>query len=287
MESNKFEMVTASIHISLSGQIKTSSKRGSSFRSESSLLGDIAHLSRHQPESRAASTFFHARFLDVREALSIPSHQAMTLLQEAHCNSYLLLADSSKCVKCTLKNHVCYVRGYECVIFIATLSSCVRAENQENHRHASNRKIHSRWLDFRDLPEDRVVPMNKLRDRIKKHLPKGFADVMPSGMIGYVVPHSLDPAGYHCTPSDPLPFLALASQKNSINFYHMGLYSDEKLLSWYTSEYAKLWIGKLDMGKSCIRWKKFDQIPYDLIGELVEKITPKQWVELYEKTLKK
>jgi hypothetical protein len=140
---------------------------------------------------------------------------------------------------------------------------------------------------FRELPEDRKEPIKKLRDSIKKHLPRGFEEVMQYGMIGYVVPHSLYPAGYHCKPSDPLPFLALASQKNSINFYHMGLYSDEKLLKWFLDEYSKKWKWKLDMGKSCIRWKKFDQIPYDLIGELVEKITPKQWVELYEKTLKK
>jgi Domain of unknown function (DU1801) len=140
---------------------------------------------------------------------------------------------------------------------------------------------------FRELPKDRKEPIKNLRDSIKKHLPKGFEEVMQYGMIGYIVPHSLYPAGYHCKPSDPLPFLALASQKNSINFYHMGLYADEKLLKWFLDEYSKKWKWKLDMGKSCIRWKKPDQIPYDLIGELVEKITLKQWVELYEKTLKK
>lgn len=136
-----------------------------------------------------------------------------------------------------------------------------------------------------ELAPDRREAINKLRAIIKKHIPKGFEEVMQYGMIGYVVPHSLYPAGYHCKPSDPLPFLGLASQKNSINFYHMGLYTDEKLLSWYTSEYTKRWL-KLDMGKSCTRWKKLDQIPYELIGELVEKITPKEWIEIYEQKLK-
>lgn len=138
-----------------------------------------------------------------------------------------------------------------------------------------------------ELPSDRREAINKLRTIIKKHIPKGFEEVMQYGMIGFVVPHGLYPDGYHCNPSDPLPFLGLASQKNSINFYHMGLYTDEKLLSWYTSEHKKRVAWKLDMGKSCTRWKKLDQIPYDLIGELVEKITPKQWIELYEKTLKR
>ncbi len=149
----------------------------------------------------------------------------------------------------------------------------------------SNAKTHDEYIA--ELSPDRREAINKLRAIIKKHIPKGFEEVMQYGMIGYVVPHSLYPAGYHCKPSDPLPFLGLASQKNSINFYHMGLYTDEKLLSWYTNEYTKRWLGKLDMGKSCTRWKKLDQIPYDLIGELVDKITPKEWIVLYEKTLKK
>lgn len=138
-----------------------------------------------------------------------------------------------------------------------------------------------------ELPLDRREAVNRLRAIIKKHIPKGFEEVMQYGMMGYVVPHSLYPAGYHCKPSDALPFLGLASQKNSINFYHMGLYTDEKLLKWFLDEYAKKWKWKLDMGKSCVRWKKLDQIPYDLIGELVEKITPQGWIALYEKTLKK
>jgi uncharacterized protein YdhG (YjbR/CyaY superfamily) len=138
-----------------------------------------------------------------------------------------------------------------------------------------------------EISLDRREAINKLRATIKKHIPKGFEEVMQYGMMGYVVPHSLYPAGYHCKPSDPLPFLALASQKNSINFYHMGLYADEKVLKWFLDEYPKKWKWKLDMGKSCVRWKKLDQIPYELIGELVEKITPQEWIEGYEEKLKR
>ena len=106
------------------------------------------------------------------------------------------------------------------------------------------------------LPDERKAAMKKLRAIIKKHLPKGFQECMGYGMMGYVVPHSKYPAGYHCNPKDPLPFLALASQKNFIALYHMGIYSDPKLLKWFTDEYAKHVKSKLDMGKSCIRFKK-------------------------------
>ena len=102
-------------------------------------------------------------------------------------------------------------------------------------------------------------------------------------MIGYVVPHSIYPAGYHCDPKLPLPFLGLASQKNNISFYHMGIYADPKLLDWFTKNYAKEVTSKLDMGKSCIRFKKPEQIPFKLIGELVSKMTVKDWIALYEK----
>ena len=124
-----------------------------------------------------------------------------------------------------------------------------------------------------NLPEDRVEPFNKLHDVIVKNLPKGFEAAISYGGLGYVIPHSLYPAGYHCKPSEPLPFAGLASQKNSINFYHMGLYSDPKLLNWFVSEYPKHTKQKLDMGKSCIRFKKFDDIPYQLIGELMQKMS--------------
>lgn len=140
---------------------------------------------------------------------------------------------------------------------------------------------------LKELAADRQEGMTKLRNAIKKNLPKGFTEVMGYGMIGYAVPHSIYPAGYHCNPKDPLPFAGLASQKNSINFYHMGIYGDPDLLKWFTDEYAKTGLGKLDMGKSCMRFKKPESIPYKLIGELCSKITVAQWIAFYEKTWKK
>lgn len=135
-----------------------------------------------------------------------------------------------------------------------------------------------------ELPEDRKAAINALRKVIKKHLPKGFKEEMSYGMIGYVVPHKLYPNGYHCDPKLPLPFMSIASQKNFIAVYHMGLYADEKLMKWFTDAYAKAVPGKLDMGKSCLRFKKPEQIPFDLIGELAAKMTPQDWITLYEKS---
>jgi uncharacterized protein YdhG (YjbR/CyaY superfamily) len=138
-----------------------------------------------------------------------------------------------------------------------------------------------------ELPEERKAPMNQLHKVIKKNLPKGFKDTMSYGMISYVVPHTLYPAGYHCDPKQELPFMSIASQKQFIAVYHMGIYGDAKLLDWFTEAYAQLGIGKLDMGKSCIRFKNPAKIPYDLIAELSAKLTPQQWIALYEKNLKK
>jgi uncharacterized protein YdhG (YjbR/CyaY superfamily) len=137
------------------------------------------------------------------------------------------------------------------------------------------------------LPEDRKTAITKLRKVILKKLPKGFKEEMSYGMIGYVVPHSIYPDGYHCNPSLPLPFLNLASQKNAISIYHMGLYANATLMQWFTTEYAQQVQGKLDMGKSCIRFKKPEQIPYEFIGELVEKVTVKDWIGWYEAQYKK
>ncbi|RNI28880.1 DUF1801 domain-containing protein [Rufibacter latericius] len=137
------------------------------------------------------------------------------------------------------------------------------------------------------LPEDRKQAMNALRETLQANLPSGFSEEMSYGMIGYVVPHSLYPAGYHCDPKLPLPFLSIASQKNFIAVYHMGLYADPELLNWFTSEYPKHSKTKLDMGKSCIRFKKPDQIPLALLGELASKMTPQQWIELYETAFRK
>ena len=136
------------------------------------------------------------------------------------------------------------------------------------------------------LPADRQDAMNQLRKVIKKNLPKGFTEQMSYGMVGYVVPHSTYPNGYHCDPKLPLPFLNIASQKNFIAVYHMGVYSDPKLLDWFVKEYPKHSKSKLDMGKSCIRFKKPEEIPFKLIGELVSKMTPQNWIEKYESILK-
>lgn len=138
-----------------------------------------------------------------------------------------------------------------------------------------------------NLPADRVEPFNKLHDVIVKNLPKGFEAAISYGGLGYVVPHELYPPGYHCKPSEPLPFAGIASQKNSINFYHMGIYADPDLLKWFVTEYPRHSKQKLDMGKSCIRFKKLDDIPYKLIGELMKKMSVKKWITIYETKLKK
>ncbi|MBE7441501.1 MAG: DUF1801 domain-containing protein [Flavobacteriales bacterium] len=138
-----------------------------------------------------------------------------------------------------------------------------------------------------NLPADRAEPFNKLHNIIVKNLPKGFEAAISYGGLGYVVPHSIYPTGYHCKPSEPLPFAGIASQKNSINFYHMGIYANPDLLNWFVAEYPKHSKQKLDMGKSCIRFKKLDEIPYQLIGELMKKMTVKDWVTIYETNYKK
>jgi len=132
------------------------------------------------------------------------------------------------------------------------------------------------------LPEDRTAPFNKLHDIIVANLPDGFEVGLSYGALGYIVPHTLYPAGYHCKPSEPLPFASLASQKRSINFYHMGIYANPELLEWFLAEYPTHSDQKLDMGKSCIRFKKFDQIPFELIGELMTRMSAQEWIELYE-----
>lgn len=137
------------------------------------------------------------------------------------------------------------------------------------------------------LPSDRKDALAELRKVILKNLPKGFKEGMGYGMLGYSVPHSKYPKGYHCDPKQPLPFIGMASQKNFIALYHMGIYADPKLLKWFTTEYPKHSKTKLDMGKSCIRFKKPDQIPFKLIGELASKMTPDDWINMYEKAFKK
>ena len=136
------------------------------------------------------------------------------------------------------------------------------------------------------LPDDRQAPMRKLRAIIKDNIPAGFEEAMSYGMIGYVVPHSLYPGGYHCDPKLPLPFINLASQKQYIALYHMGVYADPELLEWFLAAYVQQGVGKPDMGKSCIRFKKPENIPYGLIGELCRKMTPQAWIARYESALK-
>ena len=138
-----------------------------------------------------------------------------------------------------------------------------------------------------ELPSERKEVIEKLRAVILKNIPEGFSEGMGYGMIGYFVPHSLYPAGYHCDPKLPLPFMNVASQKNFVAFYHMGIYGSSKLLDWFVGEYSKRCKTKLDMGKSCVRFKKMNDIPYDLIGELVSKITVKEWIDMYESAYKK
>ena len=134
-----------------------------------------------------------------------------------------------------------------------------------------------------ELPEERQKVIVQLRKQIKKNLPKGFKECMGYGMMGYVVPHSLYPAGYHCNPKDPLPFMNIASQKNFVAVYSMGIYSNPKLAKWFIDEYAKAGVGKLDMGKSCIRLKNLSKVPYELFGLLASKLTVAEWIEQYEK----
>ncbi len=137
------------------------------------------------------------------------------------------------------------------------------------------------------IPKERQPIMQNLRQIIKDNLPHGFEEVINYGMIGYVVPHSLYPDGYHCDPKLPLPFMNIASQKNFIAVYHSGIYANEDLMNWFKKEYPKYLKTKLDIGKSCIRFKKVDQIPMKLIGELATKLTPQQWIKMYENIIKK
>ena len=108
---------------------------------------------------------------------------------------------------------------------------------------------------------------------------------MNYGMIGYVVPHSKYPEGYHVDPNQPLPFINLASQKNHIAVYHSCVYADEDLMNWFREEYAKRVPTKLDMGKSCIRFKNPKKVPVDLIAELATKVTPDEWIQTYESVI--
>ncbi len=147
----------------------------------------------------------------------------------------------------------------------------------------SEEKTPDAYID--SLPEDRKKVMAELRKAIKKNIDKKFSEEMGYGMMGYAVPHKIYPAGYHCDPKQPLPFMGLASQKNFIAVYHMGVYADKKLYDWFVKEFPKHTKYKLDMGKSCIRFKKMDDVPVKLIGELAGKMSVKDWIALYEEKM--
>ncbi len=133
------------------------------------------------------------------------------------------------------------------------------------------------------VPEERKQAFIGLYETVSRSLPSGFVPMMSYGMVGFVVPHEVYPDGYHCNPALPLPFINLANQKNFIALYHMGLYANPELMKWFVSAYAETISTKLDMGESCIRFKRPHQIPFVLIGQLVSKLTPQDWIEIYEK----
>ena len=137
------------------------------------------------------------------------------------------------------------------------------------------------------LPKDRNEPVHKMIEVVEENIPDGYSKVMNYSMPSFVISHAIYPAGYHVTPDLPLPFIGVASQKNHIGFYHMGLYADSKLLDWFISEYPKYCKSKLDMGKSCIRFKKMDDIPYELVAELSTKMSTQDWISIYEKNIKR
>lgn len=126
----------------------------------------------------------------------------------------------------------------------------------------------------------------KLLTIIEKNIPPGFEATNDYNMTSYVVPLSLYSPGYHVNKHQALPFISIAAQKNYIAIYHMGIYANPNLLKWFQEAYSKAVPTKLDMGKSCIRLKNKKMIPFDLIAELVGKMTVEEWIMLYETNLK-
>lgn len=137
------------------------------------------------------------------------------------------------------------------------------------------------------IPEERQKIFREIFNTINDHLPEGFSQGSSYGMIGWGVPLKTYPAGYHCAPGSPLPFISIASQKNFIALYHMGMYAKHELLDWFVAEYPKYSNRKLDMGKSCVRFKKMDDIPLELLAELSKKMTVEEWIDIYETNFKK
>ncbi|MCI2229435.1 DUF1801 domain-containing protein [Polaribacter sp. MSW13] len=147
-------------------------------------------------------------------------------------------------------------------------------------------KVNSIKEYIAQAPKERQFFLKKLQKTIKNSLPKDFEEGIKYGMIGYYVPHSIYPKGYHCNPSEALPFMSFASQKNTINLYSSAIYAIPEINNWFINEYTKHSTRKLDMGKSCIRFKKLEDIPFDLIAELCKKITVKEWISIYESSIK-
>jgi len=133
------------------------------------------------------------------------------------------------------------------------------------------------------LPADRQAVVKRLRAALRKNLPRGFEETMSYGMLTWVVPHRLYPAGYHVDPEQPLPFVSLASQKQYVALYHMGLYAPG-LLAWFKAEWPRHTSAKLDLGKCCLRLRRLDDVPYDLVAELATKVTPAAWISQYERS---
>ena len=134
-----------------------------------------------------------------------------------------------------------------------------------------------------ELPEDRREALQAIRETILKNLPKGYEEGMQYGMIGYFVPHSVYPPGYHCDPKQPLPFASLASQKNYISIYLGCIYMIAEHQAWFREAWAKTG-KKLDMGKSCVRCKKLEDVPLKLIGQAIQRVPVKEFIEHYEAT---
>ena len=137
------------------------------------------------------------------------------------------------------------------------------------------------------LTSDRKTTITQLINVIEQNIPKGFEKVMNYGMPSFVIPHSIYPNGYHCDITLPLPFIGVSNQTSSISLHHMGLYADPELLNWFQSEHPKHSKTKLDMGKGCIKFKKFNEIPYKLIGILSKRMTVKNWIDTYEQNIKR
>ena len=137
------------------------------------------------------------------------------------------------------------------------------------------------------VPQERQEAFEKILEVLRSNLPEGFEECLSYGMPSFSVPHSIYPAGYHVKPEAPLPFISVGNQKKFIGFYHMGIYAMPAVHDWFLEEYPKNAKFKLDMGKSCLRLKRMDDIPFDLLAELARKITPEEWISVYESNIKK